>query len=112
VNGERSPTEVYNDFRSSVLQILSAYKSPAPVVVANGTVPADNPGTEQPEVDAAERPNSHLSVNLVPEPRATDRVSEPRVADHVLETETFPRVIFVVGEYFGNNKNVVDHTKL
>ncbi|XP_060848163.1 uncharacterized protein LOC132927686 [Rhopalosiphum padi] len=104
VNGERSPTEVYNDFRSSVLQILSAYKSPAPVVVANGTVPADNPGTEQPEVDAAERPNSHLSVNLVPEPRATDRVSEPRVADHVSETETFPRVIFVVGGP-GSNKS-------
>uniref|UniRef100_A0A2S2NRY9 Adenylate kinase isoenzyme 5 n=1 Tax=Schizaphis graminum TaxID=13262 RepID=A0A2S2NRY9_SCHGA len=112
VNGERSPTEVYNDFRSSVLQILSAYKSPAPVVVANGTVPADNPGTEQPEVDA-KRPNSHLSVNLVPEPRATDRVSEPRatdrvsesrVADRVSEPETFPRVIFVVGGP-GSNKS-------
>lgn len=94
VNGERSPTEVYNDFRSSVLQILSAYKSPAPVIVANGTVRVDNPGTEQPEVEA-ERPNSHLPVDHVPEPQTTDRVSKP---------ETFPRVIFVVGGP-GSNKS-------
>ncbi|KAE9528645.1 hypothetical protein AGLY_012220 [Aphis glycines] len=94
VNGERSPTEVYNDFRSSVLQILSAYKSPAPVIVANGTVSVDNPGTKQPEVEA-ERPNSHLPVDHVPEPQTTDRVSKP---------ETFPRVIFVVGGP-GSNKS-------
>jgi len=79
---------VYNDFRSSVLQILSTYKSPAPVIVANGTVRADNPGTEQPEVEA-KRPNSHIPVDHVPEPQTIDRVSKP---------ETFPRVIFVVGE--------------
>ncbi|XP_025198830.1 adenylate kinase isoenzyme 5 [Melanaphis sacchari] len=94
VNGERSPTEVYNDFRSSVLQILSSYKSPAPVIVANGTVRTDNPGTEQPEVDA-ERPSNHFTVDPAPEPRATERVSEP---------ETFPRVIFVVGGP-GSNKS-------
>ncbi|XP_022174569.1 adenylate kinase isoenzyme 5 [Myzus persicae] len=94
VNGERSPTEVYSDFRSSVLQILSAHKNPAPVAVANGTVPVDRQGTEQPEVDV-ERPNSHHTVNLVPEPRATDFVSEP---------ETFPRTICVVGGP-GSNKS-------
>ncbi|CAI6355854.1 unnamed protein product [Macrosiphum euphorbiae] len=94
VNGERSPTEVYNDFRSSVLQILSAHKSPAPVAVANGTVPVDNPGAGQPEVDV-ERPSSHRTIDLVSEPRATDLVSEP---------ETFPRTICVVGGP-GSNKS-------
>jgi len=98
VNGERSPTEVYNDFRSSVLQILSAHKSPAPVAVANGTVPVDNQGTGPPEVDV-ERPSSHRAIDLVPEPRAMNLVSEP---------ETFPRTICVVGEcYQENNINVV-----
>lgn len=104
VNGERSPSEVYSDFRSSVLQILSAHKSPAPVAVANGTVPVDNPGTEQPEVDV-ERPSSHHIVDLMPEPRATDLVSEPKKDP---EPETFPRTICVVGEcYRKNNTNVV-----
>lgn len=89
VNGERSPTEVYNDFRSSVLQILSAHKSPAPVAVPNGIVRVDNPSTRQPEV-VADRPSSHRTVDHVPEPLATDRVSQP---------ETFPRTIYVVGEW-------------
>lgn len=118
VNGERSPAEVYTDFRSSVLQILSAHKSPAPVAVANGTVPVDglgtvpvdgpdtapvdSQGTGQPEVDA-ERPSSHRTVDLVPESRATDLVSK---------TETFPRTICVVGEcYWYNNTNFVGHTR-
>jgi len=106
VNGERSPTEVYNDFRSSVLQILSAHKSPAPVSVANGTVPVDNPGTGQPEVDV-ERPSSHRTIDHVPEPRVTNLVSEPRATDLVSEPKTFPRTICVVGEcYRENNTNV------
>lgn len=36
VNGERNPAEVYNDFRSSVLQILSAHRTPISVTVPNG----------------------------------------------------------------------------
>ncbi|XP_015373047.1 PREDICTED: adenylate kinase isoenzyme 5 [Diuraphis noxia] len=94
VNGERSPTEVYNDFRSSVLQILSAHKSPTTVAVTNGTVPVDRSGTGQPEV-VAERPTSNHTVDIVPEPRATDLVLKP---------ETFPRTICVVGGP-GSNKS-------
>lgn len=90
VNGERSPTEVYNDFRSSVLQILISHKSPAPVAVTNGTVPVDRSDIGQPEV-VAERLTSHRAVDIMPEPRATDLVSKP---------ETFPRTICVVGECY------------
>lgn len=36
VNGERNPTEVYSDFRSSVLQILSAHRTSVPVIVSSG----------------------------------------------------------------------------
>jgi len=133
VNGERSPTEVYNDFRSSVLQILSSHKSPAPVAVANGTVPLDNPGTVPVDsqgtvpvgsqgampvdshgtvpvdsqgavhVDSQGMGQPVVDVERPSSHRAVDLVPEPRATDLVSKPETFPRTICVVGECYRYN---------
>jgi len=88
VNGERNPTEVYNDFRSSVLQILSAHKSAVPVVVPNGVVRSNVGSVLQ---DDAVGSNNNDATNNVSDPITANNDAQP--------TTTNPRVIFVVGKW-------------
>lgn len=95
VNGERSPTEVYSDFRSSVLQILSAHKGSAPavVVVPNGDArPDDERPPDAADRDPSERPK-HATDPVVPVVSVDRR--------HRSQPAAFPRVICVVGEWNG-----------
>lgn len=84
VNGERSPAEVYNDFRSSVLQILSAHKAPMPVKVPNGEIAHSNNdsySTQQSIKDTNSRESNH------------------QITDNDPQSTKYPRVIFIVGKY-------------
>lgn len=81
VNGERSPTEVYNDFRSSILQILSAYKAPVPVTVPNGNAHVL-------KIDA-QNPKDETENQVFEDPQTSNQNAQPK---------TFPRVIWVVGK--------------
>lgn len=83
VNGERSPVEVYNDFRSSVLQILSAYK--APVTVPNSVIVHSNNDDKRLENDTQRLTDGRVLIHL-----STDIDSQPI---------KYPKVIFVVGKY-------------
>ncbi|VVC25870.1 Hypothetical protein CINCED_3A019684 [Cinara cedri] len=109
VNGERNPTEVYNDFRSSVLQILSAHRTPVPVTVPNGNaVPVpplkgddvehldgsgvehlDDDGVEHLDGDGVERPGDDGAERRPADRDAkrqrADRDTEPRPADRDAE---------------------------
>lgn len=84
MNGERNPTDVYNDFRSSVLQILSAHQGPVHVVVPNGVVRAND--------DAV------LGVDDAVDAITANNASDPATANHDAQPTTYPRVICVVGE--------------
>ncbi|XP_025405073.1 adenylate kinase isoenzyme 5 [Sipha flava] len=102
INGERSPIEVYNDFRSSVLQILSAHKNPVPIAIPNGNVHS-NPDTEQPKTDTA-HPNDNLTEYPNDGTENHDPVESDRTTGYDPGPMRFPRVIFVVGGP-GSNKS-------
>lgn len=102
MNGERSPTEVYNDFRSSVLQTLSAHQATTSLTqLPNGNVAQSNDDDTGRQNDDTERPNDHdteglnnlAAVNQVINRKATDNGSQ--------QPETikkYPTIICVVGK--------------
>ncbi|XP_050527021.1 adenylate kinase isoenzyme 5 isoform X2 [Daktulosphaira vitifoliae] len=90
VNGERSPSEVYNDFRSSVLQILSAHRfnETSPPALSNGHIPN----------------HQNIASNRNAEEVLTrETVIEPNDSHH-LKHSNYPKVICVVGGP-GSNKS-------
>lgn len=130
VNGERNPTEVYSDFRSAVLQILSAHRTPVPAIVPNGnyTAPVQHSaglggGVRRPDDDddgggGVRRPDDNDDGGAGPRPTDRDAVPLPagrdaerdaqrrpaaKTAGEKPQPTKCPTVVCVVGEY-GKNK--------
>jgi hypothetical protein len=122
INGERAPSEVYKDFRSSVLDILQANENQEAVlngVAGIGHGIDDIPGSIV-SVDTApsqSKPRDYVAVttppNAIESPVKTHTKMNGHVGKHIIEMETInqkptrtsklPPVIFVIGGP-GSNK--------
>lgn len=98
VNGERNPAEVYNDFRSSVLQILSAHKNSTSVAIPNGMAVHLNNDTV--------RQGQENTTHLHSDGSGNNQTPDPIYAEHGSQPITYPRVIFVVGKYIQKHLNI------
>lgn len=90
VNGERNPTEVYNDFRSSILQILSAHKSSIPADIPNGTAVHSNKIAVHQNQENTQNPGTDTGEN--------NHVTNQKIAEYDSQPVGYPRIIFVVGK--------------